>query len=207
VARIFLCHASEDKAQVREVYQRLQAIEGFEPWLDEEDLLPGQDWNYEIEQALKTSDFIIAFLSTRSVKKRGYVQREFRRALYHAEETPEGHIHTIPVKLDECSVPHQFSRHQWVKLYEDGAFDRVVAAIRHGLQQRSQPAPKATETVALASAQAESEAKPSGDNHENVYSEANILNILSRSLSDLLDDKNREYTGEKFLWVPNISRS
>jgi hypothetical protein len=26
VARIFLCHASEDKAQVREVYQRLVAI-------------------------------------------------------------------------------------------------------------------------------------------------------------------------------------
>jgi small multidrug resistance pump len=27
VARIFLCHASEDKAQVREVYHRLRAIE------------------------------------------------------------------------------------------------------------------------------------------------------------------------------------
>ena len=37
MARIFLCHASEDKQQVREVYQRLKA-EGFEPWLDEEDL-------------------------------------------------------------------------------------------------------------------------------------------------------------------------
>jgi hypothetical protein len=36
VARIFLCHASEDKAQVREVYHRLRAIDGLEPWLDEE---------------------------------------------------------------------------------------------------------------------------------------------------------------------------
>ena len=43
MARIFLCHASEDKAQVREVYHRLRAIGGFAPWLDEEDLLPGQN--------------------------------------------------------------------------------------------------------------------------------------------------------------------
>ena len=27
MARIFLCHATEDKAQVREVYHRLQAID------------------------------------------------------------------------------------------------------------------------------------------------------------------------------------
>jgi hypothetical protein len=141
VARIFLCHASEDKAQVREIYQKLKAL-GFTPWLDEVDILPGQNWDYEIERALKNSDFVMVFLSSRSVEKVGYVQREFRRALYHSEEMPEGFIHTIPVKLDDCTVPRQFSRHQWVKLYEAGAFDRVVAALRHGLQQRGQPLPE-----------------------------------------------------------------
>jgi TIR domain len=58
VAWIFLCHASEDKAQVREVYHRLRAIEGFKPWLDEKDLLPGQEWAREIPRALQASDFI-----------------------------------------------------------------------------------------------------------------------------------------------------
>ena len=65
MARIFLCHASEDKAQVREVYQKLKAL-GFALWLDEVDILPGQDWDYEIDRALETSDFVIVFLSTRS---------------------------------------------------------------------------------------------------------------------------------------------
>jgi formylglycine-generating enzyme required for sulfatase activity len=82
------------------------------------------------------------FLSTRSVEKVGYVQHEFRRALYHAEEMPEGFIHTIPVKLDDCSVPRRFSRHQWANLYESGAFDRIVHALYHGLQQRGQPIPE-----------------------------------------------------------------
>jgi len=141
MARIFLCHATEDKAQVCEVYQQLKAL-GFAPWLDEEDILPGQDWDYEIEQALETADFVMVFLSTRSVEKVGYVQREFRRALYHAEEKPEGFIHTIPVKLDDCTVPSRFRRHQWANLYENGAFDRIVRALHRGLQQRGLPPPE-----------------------------------------------------------------
>ncbi len=53
MARIFLCHASEDKPQVQEIHDRLQVL-GFDPWLDKVRLLPGQDWHYEIERALET---------------------------------------------------------------------------------------------------------------------------------------------------------
>ena len=111
MAQIFLCHAREDKAHVREVYHQLKAL-GFAPWLDEVNIVPGQDWDYEIERALETADFVMVFLSTRSVETVGYVQREFRRALYHAEEKPEGFIHTIPVKLDDCLAPSRFNQHQ-----------------------------------------------------------------------------------------------
>ena len=141
MARIFLCHASEDKPQVREIYQRLKAL-GFEPWLDEEQILPGQDWDYEIEMALEQSDFVLVFLSERSVGKIGYVQREFRWAMYRSEEMPEGYIHTIPVKLDDCAVPRRFSRHQWANLHENGAFDRIVRALHYGLDQRGEPIPE-----------------------------------------------------------------
>ena len=130
MARIFLCHASEDKAQVREVYHRLRAIDGFEPWLDEEDLLPGQEWAREIPRALQTSDFILIFLSRNSVAKRGYVQREMKLALDAWQELPEGTIHTIPVRIDDCDVPEQFRRYHWANLFEPNGFDRIVRAIR-----------------------------------------------------------------------------
>jgi tetratricopeptide (TPR) repeat protein len=48
---IFLCHASEDKPPVRDLYQRLQNDQ-LRPWFDEEDLLPGQNWQVEISKAL-----------------------------------------------------------------------------------------------------------------------------------------------------------
>jgi DNA-binding XRE family transcriptional regulator len=41
--QIFLCHSSGDKNTVRALYQRLKREPGISPWLDEENLLPGQD--------------------------------------------------------------------------------------------------------------------------------------------------------------------
>lgn len=137
MARIFLCHANEDKHQVREVYQRLKA-EGFQPWLDEENLLPGQLWKQEIPKALKDSDFILIFFSQTSVAKRGYVQREMKLALDAWEEIPEGQIHTIPVRLDDCAIPEQFQRFQRVDFSSEGGFERIVKAIQAGLNQRHQ---------------------------------------------------------------------
>ena len=57
--RVFLCHASQDKPVVRDLYQKLSAEPWIDPWLDEERLLPGQDWNLEIEKAVEASDAVI----------------------------------------------------------------------------------------------------------------------------------------------------
>jgi hypothetical protein len=144
VARIFLCHASEDKAQVREVSHRLRAIDRFEPWLDEEDLLPGQEWGREIPRALQTSDFILIFFSRNSVAKRGYVQREMKLALDAWQELPEGTIHTIPVRIDDCDIPESFRRYHWANLFEPNGFERIVRAIRTELSKLQETAPPHT---------------------------------------------------------------
>ena len=50
--RVFLCHSSNDKLAVGELYQKLRAEPWIQPWLDEEELYPGQDWNMKIEDIL-----------------------------------------------------------------------------------------------------------------------------------------------------------
>jgi hypothetical protein len=105
-------------------------------WLDEETLLPGQDWAWEIQRAIQTSDFILIFLSRSSVAKRGYVQREMKLALDVLQELPEGTIHTIPVRLDDCEVPESFRRYQWVNLFEPNRFDRILCAISIAIVKR-----------------------------------------------------------------------
>ena len=48
--KVFLCHASQDKPIVRDLYQRLSAEGWIGPWLDEEKLLPGQDWKWKLRK-------------------------------------------------------------------------------------------------------------------------------------------------------------
>lgn len=126
--RIFLCHASEDKEHVIEVYWKLKMV-GLNPWLDKIDLLPGQDWDREIRRALKNSDFIIIFFSQHSVSKRGYVQREFKLALDTLQEIPEGQIFIFPVRLDNCIIPESFSHIHYVDLFEEGSIEKIVNTI------------------------------------------------------------------------------
>jgi hypothetical protein len=127
--RVFLCHASADKQTVRGLYKTLRE-DGFDPWLDEEDLVPGQDWRVEIPQAVHNADVVLVCLSTHSIGKEGYVQKEIKFALDTADEKPEGTIFIIPVRLEDCPVPQRLSRWQWVDLATASGYERLQGALR-----------------------------------------------------------------------------
>jgi hypothetical protein len=65
---VFLCHSSADKPVVRDLYRKLKA-DALNPWFDEENILPGQDWDLEINKAVRESDSVIVCLSRSSVTK------------------------------------------------------------------------------------------------------------------------------------------
>ncbi len=138
--RVFLCHAAEDKAEVRKLYTRLR-LAGFAPWLDEEDLVPGQDWKAAIPLALSASAAVLVCLSPRTVSKAGYVQREIKYALDRAEEMPEGRIYIIPVILETCTIPDRVSKYHCANLTRDSGFDRLVLALEKAGAERTYAAP------------------------------------------------------------------
>jgi formylglycine-generating enzyme required for sulfatase activity len=127
--KVFLCHASGDKPAVRNLYHRLR-VSGFDPWLDEENLLPGQDWQLEILKAVRSSDAVVICLSSRAITKAGYVQKEIKYALDVADEQPEGAIFLIPLRLEECEVPERLRRWQWVDFYQEKGYERLLRALR-----------------------------------------------------------------------------
>ncbi len=125
---VFLCHASDDKKTVRELYQRLTNSD-YEVWLDEAKLLPGQEWELEIPRAVKSADVVVACLSKNSVSKEGYVQKELRIALDVADEKPEGTIFMVPVRLDDCIVPTRLNKWQWVDLFEEEGYRKLLLSL------------------------------------------------------------------------------
>ena len=125
---VFLCHSSSDKPHIRKLFQRLRSA-GVKPWLDEENLLLGQDWHYEIIKAVRNSHAVIVCLSKTSISKAGYIQKEIKYALDVADEQPEGTIFLIPLKLEECDTPDRLKRWQWVKLFDQGGYDKLLCSL------------------------------------------------------------------------------
>ena len=139
-------HSSGDKEVVRTLYQKLIA-DGFKPWLDEEDILPGHDWNNEIRCAVRNSHVVVVCLSASSTTKEGYVQKEIKLALDVADEKPPDTIFLIPARLDECPVPERLSTWHWVDLYLGPGYERLVSALREREVQRARSMSAPSKTV------------------------------------------------------------
>lgn len=136
--RVFLCHASQDKPIVRELYQRLLAEGWIEPWLDEERLLPGQDWDLEIKKAVEIADAVLVCLSDNSVSKEGYIQKELRKVLDVADEKPDTTIFIIPLRIRECQPPRSLLKWHYIDYFPDVNKDNAYTKLRTSLQSRSE---------------------------------------------------------------------
>lgn len=157
--RIFLAHAKEDEPAVIRLYQQLKA-KGYHPWLDKEDLLPGQSWRAEISKAIKNSQVFIACLSNSAVAKHSYVQRELKMALSACADKPPGSIYLIPVRLDDCEIPDLRQEYgmnlrdlQWVDLFEPNGFEKLIRSLQQSFSNShasSTPTDLALDVVPLA---------------------------------------------------------
>jgi uncharacterized protein (TIGR00288 family) len=130
ILRVFLCHSRHDRARVRDLYVSLRQQPGIQPWLDREDLLPGQDWELEITKAVRASHSVICCLSKRAIDSAGYVHKEIRFALDIADQQPEGTVFLIPLKFEECEVPERLRRFHWVDLFEPTGYEFLLRALR-----------------------------------------------------------------------------
>jgi hypothetical protein len=66
--RIFISHASEDKRWARMIAGILRR-QGWEPWLDEGNIVGGSSWAASIQQALKASSVVVLLITANSVAK------------------------------------------------------------------------------------------------------------------------------------------
>lgn len=126
--KIFISYASGDRAKAQELHAYLVS-QGTDPWLDTENLLPGQDWKMEISRALDETDLILLCLSKTSVTREGYVQKEMRLALDRALEIPPGEIFLIPARFEEVELPYSLRDFQSVDLYTESGMKKLLKSL------------------------------------------------------------------------------
>jgi len=127
--RIFLLYARRDEEAVRRLYRRL-TIDGADVWWDQEKLLPGQDWAFEIHKAIHRSDVVIACLSKRFNQQGGYRHEELRIALEKAATLLKGETFIIPARLEMCDLPELLRRWQRVDLFEADGYKKLIGVLK-----------------------------------------------------------------------------
>jgi formylglycine-generating enzyme required for sulfatase activity len=162
--KVFICHASQDKPKAFELYRYLKQRK-IDAWIDEVNLLPGQDWDLEIYKATRDADAIIICLSKESIAKEGYVQKEVRRALDISEEKPDGTIFVIPVRLEECEVPIRLKKYQWVDLFDEGGYPKLMKSLKERASQLERATVQVSKQDENSSYLAE---KPKQESHDGI---------------------------------------
>ncbi|MCU0432352.1 MAG: toll/interleukin-1 receptor domain-containing protein [Bacteroidia bacterium] len=102
---------------------------GGDPWLDREQIKPGDEWPELTLNTLKASDYTILILSRQSVNSKGFVQEEFLEAIKEMKRRNRKYIFTF--KTDDCEIPEPL-RHLHSVSNRDNGIAQIIRAM--GLQ-------------------------------------------------------------------------
>lgn len=135
--KIFISHAAEDKLIAERLAEGLQRA-GLEPWVAEQQILPGDNWAEKSGQALAEAEAMVILLTPAGASSR-QVHQEIMYAL--GEERFEGRLFPVVVgpskNLPEEELPWALRSKsiQWL-------------STKHGKEQKA--APRIAQAVGLA---------------------------------------------------------
>jgi hypothetical protein len=128
--KVFISHASEDKARfVVEFAQRLRQS-GVDAWLDQWEMRPGDSLVDKVfEEGIAKAQAVIVVISAVSVTK-PWVREELNLAV--VKRIGKG-LKLIPVVIDACEIPASLQSTVWQRIddleHYDEAFHRILGAI------------------------------------------------------------------------------
>lgn len=99
--RVFISHSHKDKPFAAQLSKALQ-VAGVEVWIDEMEILPGDNIVKKIDQGLSSSDAIIVLLSKSFVSSRWAMQE---LSIFTARSISEQNIRILPILLEDCDLP------------------------------------------------------------------------------------------------------
>lgn len=139
--RVFISYAKEDGALASRVFDALQKAY-FEPWLDQESLQGGDDWDERIEADLEGSDFtLVLYTPSFSKKTDSYLNKEVALASERALRVRGSFL--IPLRTVDFAETERVDalrKYDEMELRET-AFDediaKVISTMRREYQRRN----------------------------------------------------------------------
>ncbi len=132
IIKIFISYATEDYEIAKRLYDDLKR-EGISPWLDKEDLLPGQNQEATIRNKIRESSYFYVLISKNSVSEIGHIQKQQKFALNLFNQFPSNKIFIVPVRLDDTEpIDEELRNLHWADLsdYEKG-FKQILKSLKN----------------------------------------------------------------------------
>ncbi len=139
---VFISYLHENEPAVSKLIESLKSQTGcVSLWHDKSNLLPGDRWRIEIQDAIQSAEFFISCFSSEYEKRDDtFMSTEIAIAFSEMNQRSVEHNWFIPVKLSECRVPTVSTGGQAtleemhiVELFKDWdkGIERIVDAIQN----------------------------------------------------------------------------
>lgn len=116
-SRIFLSHKSEDKALVRRYHAALTAL-GYAPWIDETDILTGDEIDRSIDQGIRQSCAVVFFV-TENFRDNTYLRDEINYAKRELREK-DNRFRIITLRFSKhAKVPNLLDQYRYEDVEND----------------------------------------------------------------------------------------
>lgn len=111
---LFVCHSSKDEAVAREVVEALEA-DGLKCWISERDVLPGENYQEAIVQALEAASGIV-FLFSENSNKSLEIKKEL--SLGGSISVPVFPLRLSPI-APSGALRYELAVRQWIDIFPD----------------------------------------------------------------------------------------
>ena len=134
--QVFIIYSRSDIENVRELTEKLRE-NGFNPWLDVDEITPGQIWKNTVTDALEKSAVALVIISENFLESKGFVKSELEKAMDVLHDPDEDKSPVIPVRVEEVEVPDKLKHVQCVNYFEDDGFVTLVKGLHSLIDNQS----------------------------------------------------------------------
>lgn len=101
--KIFIAYSKSDYEKAKNIYDYLLEND-LNPWIDSENIYPGDKWQVVIENAIEESSAILILVSDKSINN-SYLHIEIQKSLAITQVENDSPSTVIPVRLTESPLP------------------------------------------------------------------------------------------------------
>ena len=107
--RVFISRSVADHPHTDTLYNQLKQEDWIDPWLDVENLQPGQPWDVEILKALQSSNVGLVCVSNNTNPLTGYIKKEILEMLERTKTTSKEEFQILTLRLDDAPLPEELA--------------------------------------------------------------------------------------------------